>query len=134
MKTTLYTLILMLFIFSCSSNDDAQQTAEPTLNGSWNLVNVFGGFAGVDDNFETGVIIWKFNDTDAKITVTNTNTNDVIHSGYATGSYNYEVIITANDSTLIIENRELKIITLSSTQLIIDEGYVSDGFQYTFSR
>ncbi|WP_178986291.1 hypothetical protein [Winogradskyella helgolandensis] len=134
MKISFYILAIMFLTLSCNGDDDAQQDPEPTLNATWSLVNVSGGFAGVNDDFESGLITWNFNTVPSQITITNTNTTEVIHSGYPSGTYNYEVIITANDSTLVIEDRDLRIISLTTNQLILDEGMVSDGFLYTLNR
>ena len=134
MKSTFYVLVLMLLTLNCNSDDDTQQNNDPTLEGLWSLVNVSGGFAGVDDDFEVDLIIWHFNNDNAEITVTNNNTRMVIHSGYPSGTYSYEIITTANDTTLVIGNTDLKITTLTASQLIIDEGMVADGFQYIFSK
>ena len=134
MKITFYILALMLLTLSCSSDDDAQQDSEPTLNATWSLVNVSGGFAGVDDDFESGIITWHFNNESSEITVTNNDTSNAIHSGYASGTYSYEVLTTSNETSVVIENTDLRIISLTTNQLILDEGMISDGFQYTFSR
>ena len=61
MKSTFYILGLILVVLSCNSDDDVQQNTEPTLFGPWSLVNVSGGFAGVNDDFEIGTITWNFN-------------------------------------------------------------------------
>lgn len=134
MKKSTYLMVLLLLSLSCNQNDDTPQNDEATLHGSWSLTHILGGLAGVNDDFETGLIVWDFNDNDHTINITNNNTSNVIHSGYPSGVYNYEVITTANDTTLIIENTELKITSLTTHHLIIDEGYISDGFQYTFSK
>ena len=51
----------MFLLFSCTSDDDNQKT-EATLNGSWHLVNISGGLVGVNDDFDTGLITWIFNE------------------------------------------------------------------------
>ncbi|REG89226.1 hypothetical protein [Winogradskyella sediminis] len=134
MKTYFYFLALMLLTLSCKSDDDADQNLNPTLIGSWSLVNVSGGFAGVDDDFNDGVILWNFTNNPSEITITNTNTTEVVHSGYPSGTYSYEIETTPNDTIVVIENTDLRIISLTTNQLILDEGMVSDGFQYTFNK
>lgn len=135
MKTALYIFLLALCSLSCNSDDDAQQNHEPTLNGSWSLVNVYGGFAGVDDDFETGLITWTFNSSNSEVTVTNTNTTDVIYDGFPSGTYDYELLIpTDEDSSVKINTFSYRITTLTSTQLVLDEGVAADGFLLTFSR
>ena len=134
MKTNFYFLALMLLTLSCKSDDDLDHNLNPTLIESWSLVNVSGGFAGVDDDFNDGVILWNFSNDPSEITITNTNTTEVVHSGYPSGTYSYEIETTPNDTTVVIENTDLRIISLTTNQLILDEGMVSDGFQYTFNR
>ncbi|MEH1007834.1 hypothetical protein VDP25_08820 [Winogradskyella sp. ECml5-4] len=134
MKTSFYILALMLLTLSCNSDDDTQQNPAPTLHATWSLVNVTGGLAGVNDDFESGIITWHFNNEPSEITVTNNDTSNAIHSGYPSGTYSYEVVTTPNDTTVVIENTDLRIISLTINQLILDEGMVSDGFQYTFNR
>ena len=135
MKTTFYTLIFTLLLFSCNIDDDTQKNCEPTLNGSWSLVNVLGGLAGINDDFEVGLIIWDFNQENLELTVTNNNTVDVIYDGFPSGTYDYEIITQTNgDTSLIINTISYSITTLSSSQLVLDEGVAADGFLLTFSR
>jgi len=135
MKTTFYILVLMLFTLSCNSDDDTQQNSEPTLDGSWSLVNVTGGLAGVDDDFEIGLIIWDFNQDNLELTVTNNNTVNVIYDGFPTGTYDYEIFTETNgEMSVVINTVSYRVTNLTSSQLVIDEGVVADGFLLLFSR
>ncbi|MFK7833260.1 MAG: hypothetical protein AB8B52_08290 [Winogradskyella sp.] len=135
MKTRLFTLIVVLFLFSCNNDDDAAQNSEPTLIGPWSLVNVSGGFAGIDDDFEVGLITWDFNENFLEFTVTNNNTTNVIFDGLPSGTYNFQVLsTTGEDSQLVTETFSYEITTLTSSQLVLDEGIAFDGFLLTFSR
>ena len=135
MKTTFYILVLMLSTLSCNSDDDTEQNSEPTLNGSWSLVNVTGGLAGIDDDFETGLIIWDFNQDNLELTVTNNNTVNVIYDGFPTGTYDYEIFTETNgEMSVVINTVSYRVTTLASSQLVIDEGIVADGFLLTFIR
>jgi len=135
MKTTFYILVLMLFTLSCNSDDDTQQNSEPTLDGSWSLVNVTGGLAGVDDDFEIGLIIWDFNQDNLELTVTNNNTVSVIYDGFPTGTYDYEIFTETNgEMSVVINTVSYRVTNLTSSQLVIDEGVVADGFLLSFSR
>ncbi len=135
MKTTFYVFVLTLLMVSCSNNDDEQQNSNPTLDGSWSLVNVSGGFAGIDYDFEVGLITWVFNQGDLELTVTNTNTTNVIYDGLPSGVYDYEVLTpTGEDTSVIINTFNYTITTLSSSQLVLNEGIAFDGFLLTFSK
>ena len=137
MKTPFYIFILALLLISCNNDDDngSQQNNEPTINGSWSLVNVYGGFAGVDEDFETGLIIWDFNQDNLTVEVTNSNTTNVIYDGFPSGTYNYEIVtLTNGDSSIVIDTFSYTITTLSTSQLVLDEGVAADGFLLTFTR
>ncbi|WP_405574871.1 hypothetical protein [Winogradskyella sp. Asnod2-B02-A] len=137
MKNTIYILTFTLLMLSCNTDDNSQQNAEPTIGGQWNLVNVTGGLAGVDDDFEVGLIIWDFNEDNLELTVTNNNTANVIYDGLSSGTYDYEVLSTTGETAyLVIHNFGInhEIITLNASQLVLDEGVVADGFLLTFNR
>ena len=135
MKTPVYVLILILFTFSCNNDDDAQQNTDPTLEGTWSLVNVYGGLAGVDDDFDMGTITWDFDEDNLELTVTNTNTTAVIYDGFPSGTYDYELFTpTDENASVTINTFSYVITTLTSSQLILDEGVAADGFLLTFNR
>ena len=137
MKSKLYILILALITFGCNSDDDAQQDTNATLNGPWSLINVSGGFAGVDDDFEIGLITWDFDIGNLQLTVTNNNTEAVIYDGLSSGDYDYQVLSTTGEvGYLVVHNFGInhEIVTVSSSELILDEGAAADGFLLTFSR
>ncbi|MEM5563516.1 hypothetical protein WNY78_00300 [Psychroserpens sp. AS72] len=135
MKKCLYLLVFTLMVLSCNSDDDVVANNEPTLEGSWSLVNVIGGLAGIDDDYENGIIIWNFNQETQQLTVTNTNTELVIFDGLPTGVYDYEVLTTDDEQTLVLEFYNFDLSVLTENELILDEGaFTSDGFQLTFNR
>ncbi|WP_040280632.1 hypothetical protein [Psychroserpens damuponensis] len=131
----LLVLALAVFTFSCGSDDDVLNINEPTLEGSWSLVNVFGGFAGIDDDYENGIIVWDFNLETQQVTVTNTNMEVVIFDGLPTGVYDFEVLITEEDRILVIDFFSFNLSVLTAHEFILDQGaYTNDGFQLTFNR
>ena len=135
MKATYCFFVFMLLLFSCNQDDDAGQNRASTLNGSWSLVNVSGGFAGVNDAFQIGTITWDFNQNTLELTVTNTNTANVIFDGLPSGTYDYELLTpTDEDASLVINTLSYSIRALSSSQLVLDEGIAFDGFLLSFSR
>lgn len=135
MKTLFYFLVLILFTFSCNSDDDAQQNIDSALQGTWSLVNVSGGLAGVNDDFEIGTITWNFNEDNLELTVTNTNTTTVIYDGFPSGTYDYELLTPTEESASVtINSFEYRITTLTSSLLLLDEGVAADGFLLTFRK
>ncbi|WP_179009574.1 hypothetical protein [Winogradskyella forsetii] len=135
MKPPFYILVLVVFLFSCNNDDNAPQNTAPTINGTWSLVNVYGGFAGVDDDFENGTITWHFNQDNLELTVSNTNTTDVIYDGFPSGTYDYQILTTTGeDANVVVNSFSYDITVLTQTQLVLDEGVAADGFLLTFSR
>lgn len=134
MKKYIYTFIIVLFTISCSNDDDCPTNNDPTIKGTWSLVNISGGFAGVDQDFEAGIITWKFNIQAQELTITNTNT-DAVFDGYPSGVYDFEIITTEDSFTIVVEdNIDLEVETLTNNQLVLDESIASDGFLYTFVK
>jgi len=135
MKAPFYILVSVLILFSCNSDDDAPQNTAPTISGTWSLVNVYGGFAGVDDDFENGTIKWNFNQDNLELTITNTNNADVIYDGFSSGTYDYQILTTTGeDAKVVVNSFSYDISVLTNTQLVLDEGIAADGFLLTFSR
>ncbi len=135
MKINFNILIFALMAWSCNSNDDGQQSSGKKLDGTWSLVNVSGGFAGVNDDFETGLIIWGFDTTNFEITVTNNNTETVIFDGLPSGTYDYQILTTTGEAAyLVVDSFSYEIAAPSTSVLILDEDITSDGFRLTLNR
>ena len=133
----LITFLSFITLSSCSlDNNDVKQQVYKSY---WHLINVSGGFSGVDNDFELNKIIWSFNEEENELTVTNTNTED-LEDGLDTGTYTYSVDEDDNkDLFLTINSNEFGNFTVSESQLIIDQnittnGTGADGFIYTFKR
>ncbi|WP_431133263.1 hypothetical protein [Psychroserpens mesophilus] len=136
MKKHIYIFLLVVFTFSCNNNDDhCSSHSDPTLYGTWSLINVSGGFAGVNQDFEAGIITWTFDNQSQELTIINTNT-EAVFDGYPSGVYDFQVL-TPEDGfiTIVLDDSvELDIDTLTNHQLILDEGIAFDGFSYTFVK
>jgi hypothetical protein len=135
----LISLVSFFILTNCSISDDSNNTPPKVIKIYWNLVNVSGGIVGVDDDFQTGTIIWTFNDETETLNVVNDNTDDTKQDGLATGDYTYSVVNIEENSFLIVDSNELGSLTLNTSQLIINEnetseGSTADGFIYTFSK
>lgn len=75
------------FLASCNNGDDDNNTPQSVV-GAWRLVNVRGGIAGTDDDFNDGSIIWTF-ENNGNVSVWNTNTDDTKQDLIETGEYTY---------------------------------------------
>ncbi len=128
MKTKILALALILGIgfLGCSNDDSNYSTQEELINGTWNLKNLSGGFAGIDEDYETGSIIWTFDSQNQTIIIVNNNQESTSYI-FESGTYNYSLLEINNESYIEINNEEYGGITFSANNLIIDQNKISDG-------
>lgn len=140
MKNVIW-LFVMLFGLSifmgCDKKNETPQME--TLNGTWNLKNISGGFAGVDDDFETGLVTWTFDEPSSTLTVVNNSSQEFIYSGYETGTYTYTIVEISGHEYMIIEGTEHGKYLIQGNLLTINEnelqsGAGADGFVFEFVR
>lgn len=133
MKTKILLLCLMLTLTSCSSDDNPIQINDPeNLDGSWTIVNIFGGLAGIDDDYEPGQIIWSFDEENETLTVDNSvEDEDVITSGLPSGTYDYYIETEEGTNYLFVDDYNFAHFSISADTLLIDQGVASDGFLFT---
>ncbi|NNC51120.1 MAG: hypothetical protein HKO01_11350 [Flaviramulus sp.] len=138
-KPILILIICFLTLFNCSLGNETNNTPPQIVKIYWNLVNVSGGFEGVNDNFEVGTIIWEFNDSTETLSVDNQNNDDTKQDGLDSGNYSYSIFNVEDESYIIVDDIEVGSMTLTSNELVINEnetseGSAADGFIYTFSK
>ncbi|WP_299548426.1 hypothetical protein [Seonamhaeicola sp.] len=131
---------IFLTITSCNLSDDGNN--EPTVITlyHWNLINVSGGLAGVDNDFEVGDIVWNYDQFTNKLYVENLNPDDMIEDGLDTGTYDFLIFDVATNLFTVLDGNEFGEIYNSETDntiLIIDQNSLStgagaDGFIFTF--
>ncbi|MFD2098534.1 hypothetical protein [Flagellimonas iocasae] len=129
--------LLIIFIFgivlsNCDNGDDT--TKKDALTGTWNVQHIGGGFAGIDNDYESGVIVWTFSAENGTLTVENNNEADVIYDGFPTGSYSYSILTVEGEQFLEIDGQEQFGIVRSNGQVLLDANKTStgtgaDGFQ-----
>lgn len=117
-------LAIMLFI-SCNSDDD--KNAQPTLKGEWKLIEVNGTIAGINDEFEPGVITWNFNPQTETFAVVNNNTDESKQDVFDTGTYSYDIVpATATNSTcgqtIELDDVDYGCFIITNTTLQINQG------------
>lgn len=125
-------LILILLVISSCKKEQRPITPQPpateanSINGTWNLLRIYGGIAGINETHNPGDIEWTFNTQDSSLTVDNNGfTSDYFH--LPSGTYSFHEISTANEHYLVIESNELGQFTISGNQLFIDENKKSSG-------
>ncbi|MDY8135791.1 hypothetical protein [Aquimarina sp. 2201CG5-10] len=130
---TLVSILLLLFVFSgCSNDDDAINFF--SLDGTWDMVNVNGGFLGIDEDFANGTIIWDFDETNFTVTITNNNTNDEIYTILPTGTYPYSVTAFGGGQEFIINEMIIGNFGVNSNNEFVIDQQLRDGFKFTFRR
>ena len=138
-------LSCFFFLTSCSvdNNNVTDDLPKEIEVYQWHLLNVSGGFAGVDIDYAMETIIWVFNvdfNNNGSIQVQNNNTDDTLEDGLNSGTYAISIPAQNNKSYLFIEFNEFgEVLTTTNEDLIIDQNSMSsgtgaDGFIYTFKR
>lgn len=113
---------LGLVFLGCEKTDKARDDIFENL--SWNLTNISGGFAGVDNDFDTGLIVWTFDS--GSLTVVNNNTSqdyDVL----ASGDYSYSILQAGGKIYLKIDGLEMGEIVASPNSIVVDQNKKSTG-------
>jgi len=136
-KLSLIMILGIVLFTNCNNDDDDDSTQTESLNGIWNIKNISGGFAGINDEYETGIITWTFNNQ--ILTVENNDIQGNIYSGFETGTYSYSSTEINGANYIIIENSEYGGYTLSTNNLTINQnettsGSGADGFMLQFER
>lgn len=114
-------IIISLFILSsCTTNDDNTAMTE-----KFNLVNVSGGFAGINENFVRGEIIWIFNEQNGTLVVEKNVQNTF--SGLSEGNYSYSFKNINDKQYIFINNIERGSVTNQTNSMVINENEQSNG-------
>lgn len=143
MKFKLLIPLFCFFIFtSCSVNNNDNTPTEVTVI-QWNLINVSGGVAGVDHDFELGEIIWVFDEFSGNLNIENNNTDDSLEDGLDSGDYtffleedeflNLYVIIDGIEYGSLIVSGDTSYFTLDQNESSTT-GTGADGFIYLFEK
>ena len=135
MKTLkLLSFFIAVALFSgCKNDDDATQDA--SLEGVWKLTRVQGGFGGVDEEFEPGVITWDFNFENQTVTVVNNQTPESGFDFFDSGIYSFSVLSAGDpqSGTMIINELDFGYPTVGNQKMTLDQRE-SDGFFVTLKR
>ena len=139
MKSKILVLLVVGFcgvISSCNNDDSIQATI---INGTWNLKNISGGLAGINDDYNQGIIKWIFDSQALTLTVENNNSQNTIYDGFESGIYSYSILESGGNSYLIVEDIEFGGFAITENNLVIDQnkttaGSGADGFIIELER
>ena len=134
-KLSLLMILGIVLFTSCNNDDDS--TESESIIGIWNVKNISGGINGIEDEYETGIITWAFNNQ--TLTVENNDAQGNIYSGFESGTYNYSANEINGINYIIIDNAEYGSYTLSNNNLTINQnettsGSGADGFMLQLER
>ena len=102
------------------------------LTGRWDLVNVNGGLAGTNIDFEPGEVTWNI--SSESIIITDNLAGNTV--GLGAGTYEYQVLTDGNDEFYELEvgGQNLGYIRyLTEDSFSVDQRAL-DGLQYVFVR
>ncbi len=120
----LFVLSAITLLVGCSSNDSIEK--EP-IDGIWDVHNISGGFAGINDDYQQGTIIWSFDAQNSNLTITNNNTTNTIYDGFESGEYAYTILQIDKTLYLQINGQEFGGVVISQNELIINQNITSTG-------
>ena len=137
-KNLFLTLLFGIGLLVGCTDDTNISPQDQSLNGTWKLINLSGGFAGLNENYPSGTITWTFNSQNQTIIVDN---NEPTSKSFIfdSGTYNYSIIEINNQKYLKIENDEYGGLTISTNSLTVDQNDISwgvgaDGFILIFEK
>lgn len=131
MKTNLI-LSIVLFVWigivsSCKKIEkqpENRSLTENRINGTWNLMHVFGGIAGVNKTYQLGEVTWEFDENE--VHVQHLGSASTYYS-LPTGTYPYSILEVNGKNYLSINQQEIGEFTLLGQELKIDENSKSEG-------
>ncbi|MBD3583628.1 hypothetical protein [Flavobacterium selenitireducens] len=134
-KLQLLSLALLLALsYSCKNDDEGDNNT--TLEGTWKLRNVQGGFGGANETFEPGAITWTFDLSDSTVTVVNSQPESE-YDFFETGVYDFSMVTTGQpgncNTSATIAQTDFGCITLNGTTLKFSQA-AADGFDITLKR
>lgn len=131
MKAIKYSLPILLFaIFTFASGCQketflkAKTRSASGIKGTWNLVHVYGGIAGIDEQHAHGEVTWTFGTTDLVVA---DNTSGSAYFSLPSGTYPYTIIQSGSLTYLSIQNAELGQFVISGNDMNIDQNKQSTG-------
>ncbi|WP_107038502.1 hypothetical protein [Brumimicrobium mesophilum] len=107
---------------SISENNINRTKSE--FHGKWNLVQIFGGIVGANEQYALGDVTWLFGAND--LIVENNGSSSVYYS-LPTGTYQYDVIQANGNTYLSIDQSELGEFVIVGDTMNIDENSQSFG-------
>ena len=120
----LFVLITITLLVGCGSNDG---TEKDPIDGVWDVSNISGGFAGINDDYPQGTILWSFDAQNSNLTITNNNTTNTLYDGFESGEYAYTILHKNKTLYLQVNGQEFGGVVISQNELVINQNITSTG-------
>ncbi len=136
MKKIIFICAIFISVLLSSCSNDNKSNKNDSVSGRWKLVNVTGTFAGINNNFTSGLITWDFNAITQTVTVVNNNTDPNLWDVLETGVYNFQIINNPDfpcGESIEIDGSVFGCYSVVNDSLVIDQS-IADGFAITLKR
>jgi hypothetical protein len=116
----------LIFALNGCSTDGTPENNDK-LNGTWSLINVSGGFAGVDEDIEKGEIVWKFNAGEETLVVSDNYGSNDHYYGLPIGTYTYSVLEGEGQYYLQLNDKEVGQVIVAKSKFLLDQNSTTSG-------
>ncbi len=131
---TLFSLLFVFLLCSCPAPNN-----NSAIDGSWNLVKLSGGLAGLDCDYAKGLILWTFENNNFSTENTNSASDICASVAKSMDAGTYSVEEHEKAFYLKINANYLGKITIVGNSLTIDgtnrpNGTVADAFSWALEK
>lgn len=121
-------IVISLFIISLLASCQKEQVFnfESNLEGSWDLINISGGFIGANCDLQEGIVVWSFDGSQLEIE-NNDPSGEAPCSGVLWGTFNYAILEQNGKRFLLIDGNESGSINVEDNEMTINQNEFSTG-------
>lgn len=120
-----------MFVSSCDKDEDATSFINSGLVGTWNLNNSSGGFAGISCDYQSGEVVFVFDNMD-NLSITNNVINTTAlcggqEIGISLESHTYGVLTSNDKKFLLVDDQEVGELKINEDQFTLNQNSSSEG-------
>ena len=129
MKISIFIMVLLTTFFVGCEKQGLENPVN--LKGTWNLSNMSGGLAGINQDFNEGEVVWTF--SGSQVSIKNNIDESAGYGMPETTTLNYSIQNYQGSYILLLNNQNFGVINLSGTSLSLDDRN-ADGFKFIFTK